>query len=105
MCICILAEHSIDQVWAGCGGVGGVGVYWKSQWHNIFFLNYEKNENAHSIKTIQNDIREADLEENHYDIILAGMVLHHLRDDQDWENTFKKIYEPPNSTQETMIKR
>lgn len=49
-------------------------------------------EKVQSITAIQNDIREADLEENHYDIILAGMVLHHLRDDQDWENTFKKLY-------------
>lgn len=30
--------------------------------------------------------------EQAYDIILAAAVLHHLRDDQDWESTFRKIY-------------
>ncbi|MEG1023092.1 MAG: class I SAM-dependent methyltransferase [Flavobacterium sp.] len=40
----------------------------------------------------QGDIREVDLEENTFDIILAGAVLHHLRDDQDWETTFAKIF-------------
>jgi tRNA (cmo5U34)-methyltransferase len=44
------------------------------------------------IEIIQGDIRTAPLKENHYDIILAGAVLHHLRDDQDWEDTFTKIY-------------
>jgi tRNA (cmo5U34)-methyltransferase len=41
---------------------------------------------------IQNDIREVSLQSNHYDIILAGAVLHHLRDDSDWESVFSKIF-------------
>jgi len=45
-----------------------------------------------SVKIIQNDIRNADLEKNHYDIILAGAVLHHLRDDNDWLFTFSKLF-------------
>lgn len=40
----------------------------------------------------QGDIREVALNENHYDIILAGAVLHHLRDDRDWEDTFTKLF-------------
>ena len=40
----------------------------------------------------QGDIRTADLGEGTYDIILAGAVLHHLREDEDWEFVFKKIY-------------
>ena len=40
----------------------------------------------------QGDIREVELLENHFDIILAGAVLHHLRDDEDWETTFAKIF-------------
>ena len=43
------------------------------------------------VKIRQGDIREVDLEENSFDIILAGAVLHHLRDDQDWETTFTKL--------------
>ena len=29
---------------------------------------------------------------NRFDIIVAGAVLHHLREDLDWERTFQKIY-------------
>lgn len=45
------------------------------------------------VKILQGDIRKLPLPENHFDIILAGAVLHHLRDDQDWENTFAKLYQ------------
>ncbi|MFT3746903.1 MAG: methyltransferase domain-containing protein [Agriterribacter sp.] len=44
------------------------------------------------VNTLQGDIREAKLPGNHFDIILAGAVLHHLRDDKDWETTFRKLY-------------
>lgn len=44
------------------------------------------------VKCIQEDIRVAELEDHGYDIILAGAVLHHLRDDEDWESTFTKLY-------------
>jgi len=48
--------------------------------------------NKGEVRLFQEDIRTVDLPENHYDIILASMVLHHLRDDKDWEDTFKKLY-------------
>jgi tRNA (cmo5U34)-methyltransferase len=44
------------------------------------------------VTCLQSDIREVELNENHYDIILAGAVLHHLRDDRDWEKTFTKLF-------------
>ena len=44
------------------------------------------------VEIVQGDIRVVNLPENHFDIILAGAVLHHLRDDNDWETTFKKLY-------------
>ncbi|MCO5241858.1 MAG: class I SAM-dependent methyltransferase [Chitinophagaceae bacterium] len=44
------------------------------------------------VKTLQGDIREVNLPENSFDIILAGAVLHHLRDDKDWEVLFSKLY-------------
>jgi tRNA (cmo5U34)-methyltransferase len=47
---------------------------------------------SQKIEVIQGDIREVSLKENHYDIILAGAVLHHLRDNADWETTFEKLY-------------
>lgn len=45
-----------------------------------------------SVQILQGDIREVPLIEDNYDIILAGAVLHHLREDNDWESTFKKLY-------------
>lgn len=44
------------------------------------------------IKIIEGDIREANLQSNYFDIILAGAVLHHLRNDDDWEFVFKKLF-------------
>lgn len=50
------------------------------------------NDRSKRVEILQGDIRTVELEENKYDIVLAGAVLHHLRDDEDWENTFRKIY-------------
>jgi tRNA (cmo5U34)-methyltransferase len=44
------------------------------------------------LETIQTDFRDADFSANHYDVILAVAVLHHLRDDADWETAFQKIF-------------
>jgi tRNA (cmo5U34)-methyltransferase len=44
------------------------------------------------VRIFQGDFRTIDLENERYDIILAAAVLHHLRDDRDWETTFQKIY-------------
>ena len=48
--------------------------------------------NTGHIKIFQGDFRIIDLPEQEYDVILAAAVLHHLRDEQDWESTFRKIY-------------
>jgi len=48
--------------------------------------------NAGSITLVHEDIRTAPLPENHYCTIMAAAVLHHLRDDQDWEAVFSKLY-------------
>ena len=45
------------------------------------------------IKVLQGDIREVQLPEQQFDIILAGAVLHHLREDADWEKTFTKLFQ------------
>lgn len=47
---------------------------------------------AGKVKILQGDIREVPLPNEEFDIILAGAVLHHLRDEADWETTFRKIY-------------
>lgn len=47
---------------------------------------------AAAITTFHADLRDAPLASNCYDIILAAAVLHHLRDDADWEFAFRKIF-------------
>jgi len=47
---------------------------------------------AGMVTLIQDDMRNLDLPDNHFDIVLAAATLHHLRDDDDWELMFNKIY-------------
>ena len=49
--------------------------------------------NTGKVRIFQGDFRIIDLPEQGYDVILAAAVLHHLRDDQDWESAFLKIYQ------------
>ncbi|MDM1296641.1 class I SAM-dependent methyltransferase [Sphingobacterium sp. N143] len=44
------------------------------------------------IQIIKRDFRDAVLDEDKFDVIIATSVLHHLRDDQDWENAFLKLF-------------
>jgi tRNA (cmo5U34)-methyltransferase len=46
---------------------------------------------ANSIATYQSDLRKLCFDENSFDCILAGAVLHHLRHDDDWNSTFSKL--------------
>jgi len=48
--------------------------------------------NPCSVRILQGDFRAVELPEAGYDVILAAAVLHHLRDDRDWEETFRKLY-------------
>ncbi|MDC0535948.1 class I SAM-dependent methyltransferase, partial [Francisellaceae bacterium] len=48
--------------------------------------------NKGTITTYKGDIREILLDKEKYDVITAAAVLHHLRDHNDWETTFSKIY-------------
>lgn len=45
-----------------------------------------------TITLIQDDMRNLNLPDNQFDIVLAAATLHHLRDDDDWELMFNKIY-------------
>jgi len=44
------------------------------------------------VTVIQDDMRNLNLPDEHFDIILAAATLHHLRDDADWENVFTNVY-------------
>lgn len=50
------------------------------------------NESAGQVRTFQGDFRDIPLPSSRYDLIVAAAVLHHLRDDGDWERCFEKIY-------------
>ncbi|TCD03728.1 class I SAM-dependent methyltransferase [Pedobacter psychroterrae] len=49
-------------------------------------------ETSGKITIVQDDMRNLDLPDEHYDIVLAAATLHHLREDADWELVFGKIY-------------
>ncbi|WP_339756560.1 class I SAM-dependent methyltransferase [Algoriphagus aquimarinus] len=49
-------------------------------------------ETSGKVSAFQGDIRDVFLPEASFDIILAGAVLHHLREDEDWERTFTKLF-------------
>jgi len=45
------------------------------------------------ISLMQGDIREVDIGQEQYDIIVGSAVLHHLREDAEWEAVFAKLYQ------------
>lgn len=47
---------------------------------------------AGRVAALQGDIREADLGDGRFDIIVAAAVLHHLRGDDDWRLVFEKFH-------------
>ena len=48
--------------------------------------------NTGTVTVIAEDFRTAQLDHGTFDVILAGAVLHHLRDDQDWKTAFQKLH-------------
>jgi len=44
------------------------------------------------ITTIQQDVRDLELESASRDVIVAAAVLHHLRTDDEWQTVFEKFY-------------
>lgn len=46
----------------------------------------------HSVNIYHGDFRTVELPANTYDVIIGAAVFHHLRDDNDWETAFKKLF-------------
>ncbi len=44
------------------------------------------------VEAIHGDLRTVELPAGSFDIILAGAVLHHLRTDEDWESTYRRLH-------------
>ena len=49
--------------------------------------------NTGTTTVLQGDFRSLDLPAGRYDVIVAAAVLHHLREDRDWEAAFRKIFD------------
>ena len=47
---------------------------------------------AANVTTIRGDIREIELGDEAFDLILAGAVLHHLRTEEQWSAVFGKFF-------------
>lgn len=45
-----------------------------------------------TVRTVQADVREAELGEEKFDLIVAAAVLHHLRTDEEWRAVFAKLH-------------
>jgi tRNA (cmo5U34)-methyltransferase len=45
-----------------------------------------------SVRAVQGDIREIDLPDRGFDIVLAAAVLHHLRTDSEWRDVFTAFH-------------
>jgi tRNA (cmo5U34)-methyltransferase len=43
------------------------------------------------VETIQGDVRTVDLGAGRFDLVLAAMVLHHLRSDDEWDAVFARL--------------
>ncbi len=48
--------------------------------------------NSGRMETHAADFRAVELKHGAYDVVLAAAVLHHLRDDDDWQTVFRKIF-------------
>lgn len=44
------------------------------------------------VTLLEGDFRQIGLPEESYDVVVAAAVLHHLRDDADWESAFTKVF-------------
>ncbi len=47
---------------------------------------------AGQVTTLQADIRNVDLPDETFDVVVAAAVLHHLRSDSEWHDVFAKIH-------------
>ena len=44
------------------------------------------------VQLLHGDIRDIELGREHFDLVMSGTALHHLRSDREWEVVFRKIF-------------
>ncbi len=99
-----IVPHAKDLLDVGCGaGNYTLKMLSKSENLNCTLVDLSKpmldrafervsEQTQNKVTIYQGDIRTVALPEQSFDIILAGAVLHHLRDDNDWETMFSKLF-------------
>ena len=55
-------------------------------------LSRVSTETSGKVDVFKGDFRAVDFGDKKFDVIIATAVLHHLREDEDWENAFTKIF-------------
>ena len=101
-----IVPHAVDILDIGCGaGNNTIRIVREKKGLNCDLVDLsmpmlekakkrlEKERHIGEIKLFHGDIRTLDLPSSHYDLIVAAAVFHHLRDEQDWESTFKKVFD------------
>lgn len=48
---------------------------------------------AGNVTAVQGDIRSVDLGSDRFDIVVAGAVLHHLREEEEWDSVFRSVFQ------------
>jgi tRNA (cmo5U34)-methyltransferase len=49
-----------------------------------------------AVTAVQGDIRDLEIGTERFDVIVAAMVLHHLREDEEWREVFRKLWQSLN---------
>lgn len=44
------------------------------------------------VEAVQGDVREVDLGEQRFDVVMAAQCLHHLRGDDEWSDVFRRVF-------------
>lgn len=101
----VMTPHAVNLLDVGCGG----GNYTLKLLERLPHLNVTltdlsrvmldhavqrvRPKTTGSVEAIQSDIRELDLGQDRFDIIVASAVLHHLRTDEEWRSVFQKLHD------------
>lgn len=100
----VVTPHAKDMLDLGCGA-GNDSLYMLRQIPNMNVTLVDLSQPmlsrasqrlgdsfAGQVTTHQSDVRDFDMGENQYDIIVAGFVLHHLRSDEQWQMMSQNIH-------------
>lgn len=100
----VTTPHAKDLLDVGCGGGNytlkvlqslpnlNVTLVDLSQQMLDCAVNRIRPQTSGAVTTIHSDMREMELGEQRFDVIVAAATLHHLRTDDEWRSVFQKFY-------------